>query len=338
MNRRTFCTASAYTAAILATGGANVSFAQTPANNPGDPMTGDDPMAAAEYLSGLESTGYYPTLYALYGYIHPDAEAVAPRGAVLGWYMEDFAPLGPQPAVATGVTYLDSWTWDVTGETYQNVAEVSYTQEFTNADPVEDVVRLVFHEGSWRWWFGRDAAFVEEQKARFSLVENVPQEGNAVYGLSDLPTIDEALLDELPATLEDPHFEGIYELQPTAGSFNPDGLRDPQQWLLYKKSEGANADFPLGEILFGGIVDSTTDAEDLIRFADQAQNAPPVEFIGWNSAPDAGPAWLQTENPGVDVVGTSYKMVLVQDGMFLSILMYSEESLGVVCETLGPGR
>lgn len=336
MNRRKFCQSAAFAMGVATLPA--VSMAQTPTGNPGDPMTGDDPMAAAEYLSSLESTGYYPTLYAFYGYIHPDAEAVAPRGTVLGWYMEDFVPLGPQPAVATDVTYLDSWTWDVTGETYSNVAEVSYTQEFTNADTVNDVVRLVFHEGSWRWWFGRDAAWLEEQKLRFSLIENTPQEHSAPAGLSAVPAIDEALLEGLPATLEDSNFDGVYELQPTAGSFNPDGLRDPQQWLVYKKPDRVGSEFPLGEIVFGSVVESTSDAEDMMRFADQAQNAPPVEFVGWNTVPDSGPAWLQTENPGVDVVGTSYNMILVQNGSFLTIRMYSEESLIIVCDSLGPAR
>ena len=145
MNRRRFCANASTTLSLAILGNQIPTLAQTP---PGDPMTGDDPKAAAEYLSSLESTGYYPTLYALYGFIHPDAESVAPRGTVLGWYMEDFVPLGPQPAIATDVTYLESWTWDVTGTTYSNVAEVAYTQEFTNAETVNDVVRLVFHNGS----------------------------------------------------------------------------------------------------------------------------------------------------------------------------------------------
>lgn len=331
MNRRQF-SAAALSAIAVTPMSLATSLAQS--GDPGAPMTGDDPMAAAEYLSSLESTGYYPTLYAFYGYIHPDAEAVAPRGTVLNWYMEEFVPLGPQPAVATDVTYLDSWTWDVTGETYIDVVEVSYTQEFTNADTVNDVVRLVFHEGSWRWWFGRDAAWVEEQNLRFSLVENTPQDGSAPFGLAGITAIDEELMARLPGSIEDPNFDGVYYLNPDGGSVQPDDIRDPQQWPTYMKESGPGSEFPLGLIQFGAVLESTDDASDLLRFADQAQNTPPVSFVGWNTAPESGPAWLQTENPGVDVVGTSYSIIFVQDGMYLEIRMYSMESLQIVCETL----
>lgn len=334
MNRRQLL-ASTASALALAEIGSAITSAQP--GNPGDPMTGDDPMIAAEYLSSLESNQYIPTLYTLYGYIHPDAAEVVPRATVIGWYQQDFHPQGPQPAIATGVTYLDSWTWGVTGITYNNVAEVSFTQEFTNGDTLNDVVRLIFHDGSWRWWFGRDAAWVEEQNARFSLVENIPQAGDAPFGLSGITAIDETLLQRLPSPIQDSQFDGTYEPRPTAGSFNPDGLREPQQMFLYKMDSGPGSEFPLGEITLGAVVDSTTNAEDLIRFADQAQNAPPVEFIGWNSAPESGPAWLQTENAGVDVVGTSYAITLVLDGMYLTVRMYSEDSLGVVCEALAAG-
>ena len=166
-------------------------------------MTGDDPMRAAEYLSSLESNQYIPTLYTFYGYIHPDAAEVVPRGTVIGWYQEEFHPRGPQPAVAHDVTWLDSWTWGVTGKTYTDVAEVSFTQEFANGEVIEDVVRLKYHDGSWRWWFGRDAAWVEEQKHRFSLIENTPQEGNAPFGLDQVKPVDEDLVGYVPDLIYD---------------------------------------------------------------------------------------------------------------------------------------
>lgn len=54
--------------------------------------------AAAEFaygLSGLERDGNFDRLYE---FLHPDAKAIIPREAVVGWYREDFAPLKPQAA------------------------------------------------------------------------------------------------------------------------------------------------------------------------------------------------------------------------------------------------
>lgn len=301
----------------------------------GHSVNEEDPLVAAEYLSMLETIEHIPALYELYGFIHPDAAAVVPRGTMIGWYKEDFQPRGPQPAIATGVTWLDEWTWDVTGQTYTDVAEVSFTQEFADVGVIEDVVRLKWHDNAWRWWFGRDADWVEEQKHRFSLIENTPQEGVAPSGLSSLTTLDETILDHLPDIIDDPHFGRRYELALTAGSFNPDGIRQPEQMLLYKPTDGT--EFQLGNITYGSVQDSTSDAEDLLRFADYAQNAPPVEFIGWNTEPASGPAWLQTTNAGVDVMGPAYSITLVMNGNYLDITMFSEVALGMVLDVLGNG-
>ena len=158
MNRRRFLSISTASVALARTG-VRPGAAQT--TEPGHTIAGDDPMAAAEYLSSLESTEHIPALYELYSHIHPDAAAIVPRGTVIGWYQEDFQTRGPKAANAYDVAWLDSWTWDVTGVTYSDVAEVSFTQEFADGETLDDVVRLKFHDGAWRWWFGRDAAFVE---------------------------------------------------------------------------------------------------------------------------------------------------------------------------------
>ena len=104
---------------------------------------------------------------ALYDQLHPDAQAVVPRSAVVGWYETDFAPQGMGPIEVTDVRFVD-WTWPVTGKTYGNTAEVSYRQQRADGTWIEDVVRLVRDDqGVWRWFFGRDRAFIEEQIARF---------------------------------------------------------------------------------------------------------------------------------------------------------------------------
>ncbi|MDP9366506.1 MAG: neutral zinc metallopeptidase, partial [Chloroflexota bacterium] len=121
--------------------------------------------ATAVALSRLEATGDFN---ALYDRIHPDAHAVVPRAAAFGWFEEEFAPRGPGVSTVTGVRFVE-WTWAVTGKTYPYTAEVSFEQPFADGTVAEDVVRLVQdRNGEWRWFFGRDRAFVEEQIARYA--------------------------------------------------------------------------------------------------------------------------------------------------------------------------
>lgn len=124
----------------------------------------DTALIAAAELSALEATGQFD---ALYDRMHHDAQAIVPRSAVVGWYTHDFAPRGPQPAKAIKVRFLD-WTWPVTGKTYTRTADVAFRQAFADGSVVRDEVRLVKGaDGEWRWFFGRDRAFVEDQIARY---------------------------------------------------------------------------------------------------------------------------------------------------------------------------
>lgn len=120
----------------------------------------------AFYLSELEVNGQFNALYDL---IHPDAHAIIPRAAVVGWYQNEFAPRGASPATITDVRFI-TWTWAVTGVTYRRTAEVSFVQTFWDGGAntvLEDVVRLVKSDGAWRWFFGRSREFVEEQIALY---------------------------------------------------------------------------------------------------------------------------------------------------------------------------
>ena len=62
---------------------------------------------------------------------------------------------------------LVEWTWDVTGKVYPSAAEVSFRQRFEDGEETEGAIRLVRDHGVWRWFFGRDRTFVEEQIGRF---------------------------------------------------------------------------------------------------------------------------------------------------------------------------
>ena len=120
--------------------------------------------ATAVYLSQLEAAGDLDTLYA---WLHPDAQAIIPKEAVVGWYAADWLPRGPEPIGVTGVD-IGEWTWAVTGTTYPDAAEIAYEQAFADGSVVSDVVRLVRDDqGTWRWFFGRDPGFVAEQIGRF---------------------------------------------------------------------------------------------------------------------------------------------------------------------------
>ena len=299
-------------------------------------MTGSDPMAAAVRLSEMESFNYIPPLYELYGYMHPDAQAIVPRATVIGWYQADFQPRGPQPAVATGVTTLDSWTWPVNGVAYADVAEVSYTQRFDDGSTVNDVVRLVYHQGTWRWFFGRDKAWVQEQNARFNVLLSTPEFGDAPFGLSALQNLDERLLQRLPPEISDSEFATRYTLAATTTPPFPDGLLLATTRLRYDAVE-PRSEFALGFVEHGAIKSPKSEVENLKALAELRRNAPPFELLGWNTAPAKGPSWLQYMNPGVDVVGPSYSVVVVSDATYMQVMMYSEESLQTVCEALaGP--
>ena len=85
-----------------------------------------------------------------------------------GWYAAEWLPRGPQPIDVISVDFGE-WTWEVTGKTYTNVAEITYEQPLGDGSTVRDVVRLVQDDQQvWRWFFGRDRSFVEEQIARFA--------------------------------------------------------------------------------------------------------------------------------------------------------------------------
>jgi hypothetical protein len=115
-------------------------------------------------MSGLEVTGGFRRLY---NSLHPDARAIIPREAVMGWYENEFMYLGEPAARAIKVRFI-SWTWEVTGTTYPETAEVALRQQLTDGTVVRDEIRLVKDPfGNWSWFFGRDRAFVEEQIGRY---------------------------------------------------------------------------------------------------------------------------------------------------------------------------
>jgi hypothetical protein len=119
-------------------------------------------MAAAARIAELEAAGRFDEMYDL---MHPHAQAIIPREVVVGWYDADFVN-SPVPSAPVKLRFV-SWTWEVTGQTYPGAAEVVMRQR--NSDgTTDDSMRLMTDgTGGWRWFFGRDRDFLNEQIARF---------------------------------------------------------------------------------------------------------------------------------------------------------------------------
>ena len=119
---------------------------------------------AARELSLLEAERAFDDLYER---MHPDALAVVPRSAVVGWYESFFADRETAEIRVTGVQ-PEPWTWGVTGVTYQDAVTVSFVQPYTVGGVESEVsgeVHLVPLDGEWTWLFGATRAFVDEQIA-----------------------------------------------------------------------------------------------------------------------------------------------------------------------------
>ncbi len=182
-------------AMVLAVGG----FGQ---ELPGPPDVGTDEeraaraAATAEELFALAAAGDFN---ALYDRVHPDVLAVVPRVAAIRAFEEIYATLRPGRAEITGVS-IGAWTWGVTETTYPDAAEVLYSLPFVDPDNGQESIResqmyLVPFEGEWRWFFGRDRAYLAEVIGRFSppppqdapgdtltLLQGVTQDLDAFYG------------------------------------------------------------------------------------------------------------------------------------------------------------
>jgi uncharacterized protein len=146
---------------VGASASAYLSIGQTPAA-----AQTDDPLAAAasaaRELSVLEADRDFD---AIYERMHPDALAIVPRSAVVGWYESYFSNRETSELEVTGVE-SEPWTWDVSGVTYDDAVTVKYDQPYIVDGIVSDVsgeVHLVPFGDEWGWFFGASRAFVDEQ-------------------------------------------------------------------------------------------------------------------------------------------------------------------------------
>lgn len=137
---------------------------------------------AAVKISRLEATRDFD---ALYNTMHPDAQAIIPREVVVGWYSDDLANKEAGELTATDVRFVD-WTWDVNGVTYPNTAEIDFIQPYViDGAPTEitGTLRLVEINGEWRWFFGQNRKFVDDQIEKYRLTNDSGDSG-AVTGIA----------------------------------------------------------------------------------------------------------------------------------------------------------
>ena len=138
-------------------------------------------------ISALEAARNFDAVYDL---MHPDAQAIIPRAAVVGWYQNFFADQDAGVLTVTGVSIV-SWQWPVTGQIYDQTAEVSFVQPFTRNGVTSnepEIVRLV-DPGDGRgprWFFGRSREFVDAQIALYQETSPIQQDGTGEYDIIEL--------------------------------------------------------------------------------------------------------------------------------------------------------
>src|SRR6478736_8143618 len=138
-------------------------------------------------ISALEAARNFDAVYDL---MHPDAQAIIPRAAVVGWNRDFLSDQDAGVLTVIGVSIV-SWQWPVTGQTYDQTAEVSFVQPYTRNGVTSnepEIVRLVDPGDGLgpRWFFGRSREFVDEKIARYPEAVNVQQDGTGEYDIIEL--------------------------------------------------------------------------------------------------------------------------------------------------------
>ncbi len=130
----------------------------------------DDVEGAAQVARELSILEEERDFEALYERMHPDALAIAPRSAVIGWYNAFFVNREAGELTVTE-TVREPWTWAVTGVLYDDAVTVRFVQPYTIDGVVEEVageIHLVpFGDDEWGWFFGASRSFVDDQLALY---------------------------------------------------------------------------------------------------------------------------------------------------------------------------
>ncbi|HEU0164137.1 MAG TPA: neutral zinc metallopeptidase [Thermomicrobiales bacterium] len=114
----------------------------------------DDEAAVRVAVSDLNRFEQDGNPEALYDRMAPDARNVMPRSVWVAWY-----GLEPRlvPTATPAVSSIDfgSWTWDVTGDDYDDVATVAVTQTGTlngKSTSQNQTLHFLSVDGKWKWF------------------------------------------------------------------------------------------------------------------------------------------------------------------------------------------
>ena len=255
-------------------------------------------MLACEELSQLEATEHIPALYTFYARMHPDAQAIVPRHVVIGWYRDAWQALGPHPAVATGVRFVD-WTWPVNGVTYRDVAEVSFNQTFDHATAVSDVVRLASADGEWRWFFGRDRTWVESQIWHYNELAYIDQAGTAPWGLDRVAGAEPDIIRSLPVQIGGARAEPVEDARVI-----PDYAEHMPVAMQYREDI-----YPVGHAMAATLKSGRGVADTIDAIVWEGIQRPPFTLKSWNLVPANGVPFARFEQFGSDAVGSVQTLV-----------------------------
>jgi hypothetical protein len=273
-------------------------------------------MVACEELSRLEAAEHMPALYDFYARMHPDARKIVPRHVVIGWYRDEWQPMRPNEAVATGVRFLD-WTWPVNDVTYPGVAEVSFNQTFASAPAISDVVRLAFADGEWRWFFGRDRTWVESQIRHYNDLAYIDQAGAAPWALDRVTGADPGIVHALPPRIGGARGEIVQDARHI-----PDYASRMPVAVQYR--EGA---YPVGYAMATPLRDDRTVADVIDAIVWEGVQTPPYTLMAWNLAPDNGAPFARCEAFASEAVGTAQTVVWgAVDGRTLWSVSFVDEA------------
>jgi hypothetical protein len=156
---------------------------------------GKDLREATATAGEILDLAYQRKFNAMYDRIHPDAHAIIPRAAAVGVFQQAYGETNAGQATITD-SQLVTWTWGVSGKSYDNAAKISFTQPYTDSNgqqqTLSDDMYLVKSDGEWRWFFGSSKAFVDQAIATYGpppgkplvegdLIQNVMNDLNSFY-------------------------------------------------------------------------------------------------------------------------------------------------------------
>jgi len=107
--------------------------------------------SAMTELARLEEGSNFQDVYDL---MAPDARLLLPRQAMVAWFDSGETPIAVADPQIVEITFED-WTWETNGETYEDIATVTYTQRVAvdDEEASRQLERAFVHDGQrWRWF------------------------------------------------------------------------------------------------------------------------------------------------------------------------------------------